>query len=210
MDIRSRNVFVKNCKISKSPTPGFGAIRVHTGASVVLENCEIFLSSFDTSASVIGNSNFTLRKCYIHSITEGPRANGNVLIEDCYITGMVRTPGEHVDAIQVTNGDNIIVRHCTIDIYDPFTEDFFNSAVIAKADFGAINNVTVEDCLLNGGNYTLYFVTSNFEVNDVICRRNRFGRNYQFGPLSVVGVSRFTYENNVWDDDNSPVNLGGD
>lgn len=203
--IQASNVLIRRCKVHRDPTPGFGCIRIQSGSGLIIEDTEMFYESNADPVAVISGGSYTLRRCNIHSVTEGPRAGSDVTIEDCYIHDLIRIEGGHIDAIQTTGGSNITIRHNTILPYNAALDDPMNAAYICKGDFANIFDVLFESNVLNGGNFTLYLVSDSFTVSDVISRGNRWGRDYRFGPTSIVGVANLTWENNVWDDDNTPV-----
>lgn len=205
--VRARNVTIRRCKIHRAPTPGFGCIRTQGDtAGLLVEDSEMWYEAPSDPSAVIGGSGYTLRRCNIHDVTEGPRLGNDTTVEFCYIHHPLRISGGHIDVLQTTGGSNITIRRNTLVPYHPDTGDVFNSAVFIKSDSTAIARVRIEENLLNGGNYTVYLVKANHPVSDVVVRGNRWGRNFRYGPFQIDGVTGLIWsEDNVWDDTGAPV-----
>lgn len=163
------------------------------------------------AGTTVSGSNYTLRRINMFNIYEGIRISGNVTIEDSYIHHLLRcttaTDNCHVDALQSTQGANIVVRHNVILAYNPDTDQPNNSSYIAKADQGNIDNVLIEKNYMNGGNYTLYVNNATYTTTNVTVKDNYFGRNHRFGPRSVHAGTTSEWSNNRYLDDNSLITL---
>lgn len=205
--VRARNVTIRRCKIHRSPTPGFGCIRTQGDTTgLLVEDCELWYESPSDPSAVIGGSGYTLRRCNIHDVTEGPRLGSNTTVDSCWIHRPQRIAGGHIDVLQSTGGSNIIIRRNTLLPYHPDLGDPFNSAALIKSDSQPISLVRIEENLFNGGNYTLYLVGANHPVHDVVVRGNRWGRNFRYGPVQIERVSDLVWaQDNVWDDTGAPV-----
>lgn len=203
--VRANNVTIKRSKI----LPGNStAIRVMTG-NVVVEDVEIDGQQANgadvaNAGVVICCNNYTLKRVNIHRVYEGPRVGNNVTIEDSYIHHLVRCTQNgqncHIDVLQATAGNNIVVRHNTLLAYNDVTNDPLNASFIIKADTGPINNVLVERNYMNGGNYTIYAQSAAYNTSNVTIRDNHFGRNFRYGPKSLGSVNNLVWSGNVWAD----------
>jgi hypothetical protein len=84
--------------------------------------------------------------------------------------------------------------------------DFRSNGVIFLGLFGSADAPTiVEDNWLNGGNYT---VNTGLPGSNIVYRRNRFGREFNWGLGRTHGDQRFSRQNwidNVWDDSGLPA-----
>jgi len=209
--VRANNVTIRRCKIHREPSAGFGCIRMQNSITgLLVEDCELWYDAPTDGGSVVGGAgSFTLRRCNIHDITEGPRLTSGSTVEACYLHSAVRFPDGHIDMLQATAGSDITIRHNTILPYNPATDDPFNSAVILKTDNGPISNVVIEDNLFNGGNVTLYLVREHYPISNIRVSGNRWGRDYRYAPVSIVAVDDLDWRiTNVWDDTNEPVLAG--
>jgi hypothetical protein len=162
-----------------------------------------------TGATVgVGWSDYTLRRVEISGGSDGAFANGNVLVEDSWIHGMIPTGDSHNDGIQVTSGSNITIRHNTID--NALSE---TSAIMLGADQGNISGITVENNLLNGGGYTLYAGANpptGKTISNIRLIGNHFGRTYwstcgYYGPMAAQDDPEITMSGNVWDDTGAAI-----
>ena len=122
----------------------------HTG--LLVEDCEIDGSGAPDAASAIGEHNYTMRRCNIHHVGEGPRINGNVVLEDNYLHDFLDfiDQGAHQDCIQITSGSNIVIRHntCMLQV------DGANAAIMTGTDSGS--DLEFQRNLLAGGGFTVY------------------------------------------------------
>lgn len=131
-------------------------------------------------------------------------------LRDCYVHDLERREGSHNDVLQCGAAVNASVIHCTLlaarkvpageglefpdGWYDPM------NAVLMIGDYGGeVRDVRVEDCLVDGGNYTF---NDNWRgdhpVRNIVVRNNRFGRHFRYGPRAIEGKA-WVWENNVWD-----------
>ncbi|MBW3578466.1 MAG: right-handed parallel beta-helix repeat-containing protein [Actinobacteria bacterium] len=182
INIAAHNVTVRRTRVTMT-AGGAGCtypIRVMSGyAGAVIEDVEIDGTS--TVGVAICCEEFTVRRANIHHSMDGIRVNGNNLVEDSYIHSLVVREGSHNDGIQSTGGRNIIIRHNHIDNRNPQT-----SAILIAPSIRPLVNVTVENNLLRGGGYTLYFFDRSGTV-----RGNRFDRSHRYGAVhsdSYAGV----------------------
>lgn len=148
----------------------------------------------------------------------------NWIVEDCYVHDMSRRPGSHNDIFQVGGAGNSVVRHSTLICARKVAEDgsrgiMFEdgrydpmNAVLMIGNYGGhVDGVTIEDCLVDGGNYTFNdnWRDNGNTVRNVIVRNNRFGRHFRFGPRSLQshpdGSFPWIWEDNVWDDTGESV-----
>ena len=109
------------------------------------------------AACVVLNAR-TLRRCIIKGGRDGIKlaSTGGCLIEDCWIYGQISGDGSHCDGLQMTKGhgdwDTWMIRRCRFE--GPWQRQ--TSALILQADTGDLSGVTVQNCFLSGGTYTVY------------------------------------------------------
>jgi hypothetical protein len=207
--VRANDVVIRRCRIHRTPSPGFGAIRMQNDPrGLLVEDCEMFYEGFADASSVIGGGGYyTLNRCHIHDITEGPRLASGCTVQDSHLHHLRRLTGGggHHDLLQATVGDGISIVRNTLLAYNPELDDPFNAAIILKSDSGPVTNVLVEGNLMNGGNNTLYLTRAHHPVGPATVRDNRFGRDFRFGTISTSNVDGLVMAGNVWDDSNAPV-----
>ena len=185
-------------------------IEVESGYSgLLVEDVEIDGSDIESAA--VCCSNYTLRRVDIHDVTEGPRANSNVTIEDSYVHDMRRCSdrtfeeGCHIDAIQSTDGSDIVIRGNNLQAYNPDTGITMNAAFMFGEDLGDLNDVLFEGNLVNGGNYTINGGGSGTTGADVDILGNYFGRDYRHAPAGNLGPDVVFDDSNVYLDTGLPV-----
>ena len=139
-----------------------------------------------------------MRRCEVYRHGEGPRINGNVVLEDNYLHSFANfiAQGAHQDCIQITSGSNIVIRHntCMINV------DGANAAIMTGSYSGS--NLLFENNLLAGGGYTVYCGDHTGYTN-VTVRNNRFSTAYYakagyHGPFVYCGQAAMS--GNVWHD----------
>lgn len=180
VDVRADNVTIRNSRIRCArPTTAVRLFDDHHG--LLIEDVEIDGNGIVSTA--VGFSDYTLLRVDIHDVIDGPRLGDNTVMQDCYVHDLVRAEGSHNDAVQVTGGSGIVIRHNTLDAYSIETGDYFNSAIMVGSSSAPVDGLLIEDNYLNGGNYTVNF-HPNLHANGVVGRNNVFGPDHRYGPLA--------------------------
>jgi Calx-beta domain len=180
------------------------------GAGAFIEYTEIGPRTGNGAGEAVGEWGYTLSHVNIHNVSDGPRANGDVLIEFSFIHDLVTLPGDHNDAIQATSLDgSVTIRGNTI-----WNQNGQTSAIMIGADTGSISNgdLLIENNFLAGGGWTLYGGAPAKPHSEII-RNNIFERRFfanvgQFGPVAYL-ASNVVWQNNIYDD-GSPVGGAAD
>jgi hypothetical protein len=199
--ISAKNVTVRNFRVTSSS--GY-CVKVTDGGSATLEDGD--LNGGGVTAGVITGPNITARRLNIYnSGSDGISAKGNELIEWCWIHDLGHLSSSHADGLQMTSGSNVVIRYNNFDMPKNVPGTKSNAAVFLKADFGNIDNITVDHNWMNGGNFTVYAygVGSNTTTN-VRFTNNEFGRDYQYGVKSFSAASP-VWTGNVWDDTGAAI-----
>lgn len=199
VDVEAPNVVIKNSRI----TGGCTNIVNNGSTGLLVQDVEIVGTSADSQG--IGWSDYTAIRVNIHGTGDGARANGNTVIRDSYIHGLVEANGSHNDGVQVTEGSNIRIVHNAIENPNGQT-----SAVMVGADQGPVSNVTVSNNLLNGGGYALYGGAGGGSIKGIVVTGNQFGTLFWktcgfYGPTDAVDDPNITYSGNVWAATGLPV-----
>jgi hypothetical protein len=189
LTISASNVTVRNFKIVAT---GNNGIKVQDGLSgVVIEDGEIEGSA----ASAVSGDGFTARRLYIHDTgADAFSVNNRIVIEGSYITRIGSREGTHADGLQMTSGGDVVIRGNYFHMPASDTEHENSQIFMIKPDMGPIDGVTIEGNWLNGGGYSVQVVGT---PTNVLVRNNRFGTDYNFGPLRVN--ENTTVCGNVWD-----------
>lgn len=205
--VKVNNLTIRNFEVNGG---AYGVYNdVFTGnpsVGLVLEDGEFMLQG----SSGIAVSNCTVRRCYFHNqVADGVKIWSNNVIEDCYFTDMGNgtNPTAHADGIQQVAGNNNIIRRNNFEM--PYQSSFLNSiCIIIQTNDSPINNITIDSNWINGGGYSLHVNdkgNGNGYPTNVAVTNNRFGRDYQFGPIRFSGGTPETATGNVWDDTGEPI-----
>ncbi len=170
------------------------------GQGARIEYTEIGTKTGNAGGEAVGEWSYTLSHVNIHNFSDGPRANGNVLIEYSFIHDFPSLPGDHNDGIQMTSADgSITIRGNTI-----WNENGQTSAIMIGADTGPISNgdILIEDNWLAGGGWALYggapAVPRSEIVRNNIFERRFFAGSGQFGPVAYLPAN-IVWQNNTYD-----------
>lgn len=216
--INANNVTVKNTRIRDGSLSYAGyQVRVESGhTSVLIEDTEID-GLMKTSANNpndgdgISGRGFTALRDNIHGSPVGigvGDATSQVLVQDTWIHDLYQTALSHNQDF-LTNGSTggITLRHNTLS--NPIDEV---SAISLFGDFAPVQNVTVDNNLLNGGDFGVYgghdpskpYGTQDANVKFT---NNHFGRTFYatcslFGPVTAFSSASAgnVWSGNVWDD----------
>ena len=123
-----------------------------------------------------------VRYADIHSAEDGIRIEADgVVVEHSYIHDLHRVSGGHHDSIQIRSGNSVTIHGNTLLAYVDRTNDPMNAAIqVGSLTGSALQNFTVTDNFMNGGNYTLNggqdsYIRSGSFVGNV------FGTDYRYG-----------------------------
>lgn len=187
--VNANNVTIRNCRITSGdyyPIDYSG----HTG--LLVQDTEIIGLSYTVTAG-ISFDNYTARRVNVHGTADGMKANANVLIEDCYIHDLIydAVHDTHNDGVQTTGGSGVTIQHTTIKLS---TTNNANAAIQIGTESGANSNWLVNNCLLDGGGWTINAGSGN---SNMTFTNNRFTKNYGYGIGDVPGA---TWTGNYYDD----------
>ena len=160
--ITSSNVTLENCLILGTPNDGFELAVVGNLSNVVIQNDEISGAGDNSTQTGVygiyieGDSQVTINAVNIHDVGVGVDvAAGQVIVENSYIHNFGSGPGTHYNGIAYFGGGgsdfSLLIENNSI--INQLTQ---TDAVIFQNYFGPINNVTVTNNLLVGGDYPIY------------------------------------------------------
>lgn len=197
ISVNANNVTIRNCRITSTdyyPIAWDGG--THTG--LLVEDTEILSGSYNVTAGM-SFSNYTARRVYVTGSADGFKADSNVLIEDCYVTGLGIGPDTHNDGVQTTGGSNVTLHHNTFKLGD---QAGVSAVVQVGNEWGTNSNWLIDDNLIDGGGWSINASNDPSDNPNFTVTNNRFTRRAGYGPGSVGGA---TWTGNYYDDDGSTV-----
>jgi len=195
--VNHANVTISKCKVNAASV--FRGILHNSGDGLAVTDTEVFDAVADGVNSTSGAS-ATFTRLHIHDCDDNIKRGANTDLFDSYIHGYIITGGSHNDGLQISDGSNMITDGNRID--GPYQGQ--TSAMIVKADFGLIDNVTITNNRLSGGAYTLYVRkgTSFATPTNVTITGNTFEKeSFVFGAFSFdTPTATWVWNTNVWND----------
>jgi hypothetical protein len=183
------------------------AVRIAAGAKgAVLDQVEI--DGGGSTSSCIAPQDFTIEQSNLHDCVDGVDFSSKVVIDDCYIHDLARTPGSHNDSLQTLGGADDLIEDNTLQAYRADTNDPMNSAIQTGHLNTPLSDVTVEHNYMDGGNFTVNAgatSTNGHAITGYVFKDNVFGRHFRYGPVQAVGPGTIFDASNVWFDDGQPV-----
>lgn len=142
----------------------------------------------DISGGVFGLGSYTLDHNFITSASDGidPAGPGYKVIQYNKIwRDGTRVADRHQDGIQFTQGGNALISR-------NYISGWQTSAIMVKADLGAISNITIDSNYLNNptGYYQLYLCPDSHSLSNITVTNNAFGK--ASSTLSTCGTT-YTY-----------------
>ena len=209
--IDASNVTLENCIITM-PSSGNWVVGVSGGLTgVTIQNCEIYGTGLsgqvgDYGIYVEGNSQVMINACNIHDVGTGVIvSDGQTTVENCYIHNLNAGPNTHYNGIGFFGGSpadfSLNIQHNTI-----INQQAQTDAVMIQNYFGNVNNVTVNNNILIGGDYPVYVDASQGtgNITNVSITNNQIGlTQYSFGYMDLnpgtVGIYSVTNTGNAQD-----------
>jgi hypothetical protein len=200
LDIAANNVTVKNCYFNN--VGGTFAVSFDGNGST-LQNCEINGGSGGGDAVWIGGTGNSVTGCNIYSYAKDLYLSGdNITVTGNYLHGIVSS-GEHAENIFIDGnnngttqtGINISNNTCACNQTLPGGVNVAGPIFISS-DFGEVSGVTINNNIMVGGGFTLFFGT-NANVANIITTNNILGvgnYGYQYSSQTTNGS---TFSGNV-------------
>ena len=201
--VHARNVRITKSKINCG-SPAYAIRTMPSVVNLVVEDVEI--NGLGRNGVAICCGNYTLRRVNMYGMTDGPRLGTNTTVVDSYIHDLARLPGTHNDALQITGGSGVLVRHNTLQVYDAASNDPLNACLMIGSETAPeTRDLLFEDNYCDGGNYSIG-VRADLVGSNIVFRDNKFGRNYRYGVIARPRQLGITWEaTNVWCDTGLPV-----
>lgn len=182
VSVEADNCTVRNCYVTDNAEVLVDQLEGVSG--LIVEDCTFDGLKEDWSPSngpnpyVQGRDGFiTVRRCVFIDLQEDAiRAHGGGLVENNYIAGSGWQTGGHCDAIHCGAVGGLIIRHNYVDwtVQDGAPAET-NNAIRIVSEFGAIDDVLVEENVLVGSATYLFEVgvKSGTPITNVIVQNNR-------------------------------------
>ncbi len=194
---------------------------------IVFENCvfdQIFLDYtqdmvdfcfVDCTIRYFSGSEATFDKCFFGgSCYDGMNPFRNVTVRDSYFAGYPQSNdmGKHSDATHIfgktdIDAENIVFRNCRMEM--PMIKDrkgstgYINACLMVALEYSNARDFLFEDCILNGGGYTLYALDSDgkCELENIMFRNISFGSGNLYGDIYPKVAEGVIFEN-LYDTEN--------
>lgn len=192
--ITADNVTIRNFKIDATGT-SYG-IQANLGTTGLwLEDGEIMNMN---SAGILGTGYTALRLNIHDSGGDGLKVQGGTnptYVGNSWIHHLGTNDGAHADGNQSRSGSHITFTHnnCDMPITDPAPYKS-NACFMLQTAEGPLDNFTIKNNWLNGGNYTLYCAGTRLRIIG-----NKFGRDYRYGIRNSCSNEHTEWRDNVWD-----------
>jgi len=211
--VRAPNVTIKRSRITCGAQPmvknfeptGDGGLK-DVGAGLVIEDVEFDGMGVVDSAGVAFDS-YTIRRADFHDVGAAVKLGNDVVIEDSYVHDIASNSTSHNAGFPSDGGSNIVLRHNTVLMN---TDNGFPIALYnGEAPGIVVQNVTVDNNLLAGGNYIFYCGAPGDVTPQLRITRNRiskyFNLNGGYYGVSANCEDAAQWSGNFWDEDLSTV-----
>lgn len=207
------NIVFNNCKFSAVTTTMRAASDVFT---YTYNNCTI---------RKFNGSNSTFNRCkFGDSYSDCIVPFSNVTVNDCYLSNLASDDpngnGTHSDGTQMYGHadsmvQNVTFSHCRFEIpavKSTKSTAAVNACIMLSLEYNNANNLKFEDCLVNGGGYSIYCGRKNPEywMKNVYFTNIKIGAAKLFGNIyptpdenavfTNVGDQDSLYVSSVWND----------
>ncbi len=152
-------------------------------------------------------SNLTLNNCaFTGGTVDGLVPYNNVYVNNCYFYDKCRTTGQadgtHTDATQIygskTEGcSNIHYENCRFEVpMLPGGDNPVNAAIMLQTEFCDSSDITFNNCIVNGGGYSIYARALGYEITDSSFSNISVGCSHRWGGWLYPDVTEsITFEN---------------
>jgi hypothetical protein len=208
VQVRAKNVTIKRSKITCAAQPmvknfepdGRGGLS-DIGAGLVVEDVE-FDGMNDPDAHGMAFNNYTVRRSDFHNLGAAVKLGSQVRVENSFVHDIASTGDSHVGGFPSDGGDGITIRHNTVLMN---SQNGYAIAIYNQVPAGSVvQNVTIDNNLLAGGNYVLYCGAPGKVAPNLRVTNNRFsGALYPkggfYGPTANCDGAA-AWSGNYWDE----------
>ncbi len=177
------DVTIKNVRVSGSTTLYLIDDR---GTNLTIVDSQILGTGMPapTDGINLSRGTLTLLRDDISHVRNGVNLNSAALIQDSYMHDIVQNPNSHNEDIYIGSGSHIKIIHNTLE-----NDLAQTAAVFIKSDFGAIDDILVQNNRMAGGGYAMYGggAGPNGAATNVRAIGNTFSRQF-FPRVGHYGV----------------------
>lgn len=238
------HVIIQDTDFSDYPVEFRKGDKISSGKEIVFQNCKFDSVRTDDNPGAVkyifknctltnfGGSNASFSNCYFGG-TGGDALNPvqNVEVKDCYISDLARSRDKvvHIDGTQIFGREgldarDIVFKNCRMEIPDlkksrSSAGCYVNACFMVQLEFSNADNLLFEDCIINGGGYSIYAWTKSteYELKNVVFRNIQVGNAHQFGNIYHTSAAEVRYDNvsdtdklyvaSVWKESNDKIHL---
>ena len=202
-------VIIRNKDFSDKVFSVYRANMRESQMKIVFENCAFDQIFFDYTQDMVdfyfincsvryfSGSEATFDKCFFGgSCYDGMNPLRNVTVRDSYFAGYPQSNdmGKHSDAMHVfgktdIDAENILFQNCRIEM--PMIKErkgstgYINACLMVALEYSNARNLLFEDCILNGGGYSLYALDSDgkWKLENIVFRNISLGSGHLYGDI---------------------------
>lgn len=161
-----------------------------------------------TSSTTIGG-HVRFMRCDLASGTDIFKPRDGFEIYGCYAHDTWHGVGAHCDVVQITSSASGYITWCNFQGFnDPASPSAGGQPCSGVLQTGTMTDATGPimwaDNWFNGAGYTIRGANDSPYPTDMTFRRNRFGRDFRYGPVYQLALFDFD-ASNVWEDTLLPV-----
>lgn len=172
---------------------------------------DVFSYEFNNcSLERFSGSNATFSNCHFGgSYCDGLVPFNNVTVKDSYFSGFVvddpSGKSTHTDGTQMygysdSMVQNVLFSNCRFEMPAIKTTNrasYINSCIMLQMEYNDANNVVIEDCIVNGGIYSIYASTKrdNLNITNVFFRNIRIGSAKRYGNIYPKKHENVVFDN---------------
>jgi len=222
----SGTVVIENMDFSKYPLLIYHSEKLTNAMTIVFNNCKFSVMStgkFDSKISYEFNnctfqrftgSDATFTRCkFGDSYSDGIVPFQNILVQDCFISNMsvvkteegeLHSDGTHLYGHADAPLYNVTYDNCRFEIPAiELTESnaYVNACFMLQLEYNDASDITVSNCILNGGGYSIYAgVKGEFSMENVLLQNVRVGCAKKFG-IFYPTISNAVVRENITETD---------
>ncbi len=193
----------------RATTATTAIIRIDSGTDITITDTEVAAATPSVDLDGVWASGVTLTRVHVHGGVDGMKLGDDTRVACSYIHDLASFASDpnqgggatHNDAIQILSGSRIaIVGNQLVAARSQ------NAAIQITQDFGAVQDVRIEQNWADGGGCTFNLSHNGGTSLAIVTRGNRFGRDSSFGcPILKSTKTTLDSAGDVYDDDGTKV-----
>lgn len=214
-------VVIRNTDFSQKDMAFNRSGELASNAEIVFENCKfgavrteeapgkVTFRFKDCTLASFGGSNADFENCrFGGTIYDGLNPLRNVTLQDCYIADLahvgyrvLHADGTHIYGREGMDAGNITYKNCRIEVPNLIRSGsnsgcYVNSCISVGMEYSDGHDMLFEDCIINGGGYSIYATTkSGHTISNITFKNILVGNACQYGSLYYNNNPGVVYEN---------------